>query len=172
MSSTGEKHWYAVQTRSNCERSLTSELSAKGVRSYFPAFAELRQWSDRKQMIERAAFPGYIFVNIWDSMDERLRVLKSSGAVRILGNSKNIEPVPEREIDSIRKMLASGRECVAHPLPREGVRVRVRRGALRGVEGELVRMKNQTRLVVSIAMLSRSIAIEVDSNDVQTLQTA
>jgi len=161
--------WYAVQTRSNFEKHTCVELHARGVEHYCPAFREVHQWADRKKVVERPLFPGYVFARFSDSGALRLRILQAPGAVRILGGEK-IEAIPDEEIDSIRKLLNSGRQCTAHPFLREGSWVRVRRGALKNVEGTLIRVKNETRLVLSIALLCKSVATEVDIADVEVVR--
>jgi transcription antitermination factor NusG len=164
--------WYAVHTRSNFEKRIADELSAKGLESYLPSYEELHQWKDRKKKVDLPLFPGYVFTRFYDCPEARIAVLRTAGVVRILGQSGGIEPVPEQEIEGVRSVLGSKLPCYAHPLLREGAWVRVRRGALQGVEGLLVRLKNQTRLVVSVTLLSRSVAAEIDAADVEPIQTA
>jgi len=162
-------HWYAVQTRSNFEKRIDRELGEKGIRSYFPCYEEVHQWKDRKRVVQVPLFPGYVFVRITDCPEERLSVRKTPGAVRILGQQGSIEPVPDCEIDAIQTVLHSKLPLLANPFLREGALVRVRRGPLEGVEGVLSRVKNQMRLVMSVALLCRSVAVEVDANDVEAL---
>ena len=170
MSLGGMKsRWYAVQTRSNFEHCVCKELGEKGVENYCPAFSEIRQWADRKKKVERPVFPGYVFVRFMDSNELRLRVLKTTGAVRLLGASNTIEPVPDYEIDSLRKMLKVGRGWTPHAFLRDGSRVRVRRGALKDAEGILVRHRDETRLVLSISLFCKAVATEVDAADVEVI---
>lgn len=170
MSALSEQQWYAIQAKSNFENRMCRDLEFRGIKSYCPAIREVHQWADRKKMVERPLFPGYVFAHFPDSAETRLRVLQSAGAVRILGGFGTIEPIPQIEIDSIKKTLDSGRRFARHPFLREGARVRVRRGALKNVEGVLVRTKNNAQLVLSISLFSRSIATEVDLNDVELLR--
>lgn len=172
MSASGHHRWYAIQSRSNFETRMCRELEVRGVESYCPSIREIHQWADRKKVVERPLFPGYVFAHFSDSAETRLSVLKSAGAVRILGKSGTIEPIPEVEIDSIRKALDSGRPFARHPFLREGARVRVRRGALKNVEGILMKVKNDVRLVLSISLFARSIATEVDLKDIEVLRPA
>jgi len=146
---------------------VSTQLTAKSVENYLPSFGEVHQWKDRKKFVEMPAFPGYVFVRFDGDGPARVEILKTPGAVRILGNRETIEPVPDHEINSVRKLLLSSGKCIVHPFIREGARVRVRRGPLKDVEGILVRIKSCDRLVVSIDLLSQAVATEVDANDVE-----
>jgi transcription termination/antitermination protein NusG len=159
-----------MQTRSRFEKAVAAQLDAKAVEHYLPSFGELRQWKDRKKVVEQVAFPGYVFVRFADGGSARLNILKIPGAVRILGRGEELEPVPEHEIDAVRRMLQSSGKCRSHPFVKEGTRVRVRRGPLRDMEGILVRVNNHDRLVVSIELLSKAVATEVDARDVEPIK--
>jgi transcription antitermination factor NusG len=163
------ERWYAVQTRSRFEKVVRAELMEQGIEQYLAVFEDVHQWKDREKVVELPLFSGYIFVRFQDVEAARLRVLRTNGVVRILGAGGAIEPIPSKEIDSIRQLLLSGNGCHPHPFIREGCWVRVRRGVLAGVEGRLVRVKSQTRLVLSINLLSRSVATEVDTRDVEPM---
>jgi transcription termination/antitermination protein NusG len=161
--------WYAVQTRSNFEKIVHSELCGKEIESYLPVLPEMRQWKDRVKRIEQPVFSGYVFARFVDDPGAKLRVLRSYGAVRILGNASAIEAIPDPEIEGVRRLLMSSERSFVHPFLREGMRVRVKRGPLRDVEGLLVRFRNQARLVLSIDLLSRSVAAEINAGDVEAL---
>ena len=162
--------WYAVQTRSNFETIVTRELSTKGIENYCPAVEELHRWADRKKLVHRPVFPGYVFARFADVGSTRQMVRQTNGAVRILGTCEKIEPVPDSEINSIRRLLKSGHSCYSHPFFQDGEMVRVKRGVLKDVEGKLVRVKNRTRLVLSVNLLCNSIAVEVDASDVEVVR--
>jgi transcription antitermination factor NusG len=166
---SGPPEWYAVHTRSNFERRIAAELAGKGIEAYLPAYAEVHQWKDRKQRVEIPLFPGYLFARFSDSPQSRLAVLQARGVARILGDAGAIEPVPSEQIEAVERMLASSARCCAHPYLREGARVRVRRGALANLEGILVRVKNEARLVISIPLLSQAAAVEIDIRNVEFL---
>lgn len=161
--------WFALHTRSNFEQRIAAELVAKGFETYLPAYEELHQWKDRKKKVLVPLFPGYVFTRFEPSPEYRVRVAQTAGVVRILGRSGEVEPVPEAEIEAVRALLNAKVPCFAHPFLREGCRVRVKRGALRGLEGILVRFKNSTRIVVSVTLLSQSVAAEVAASDVELL---
>lgn len=164
--------WYAAHTRSNFEKRVAAELEAKGVESYLPAYQEIHQWKDRRKRVDLPLFPGYVFVRFGDRPGRRLAVLQTAGVLRLLGHAGELEPVDSAELEAIRLLLRSNSRCVAHPFLREGARVRVKRGALAGVEGILTRLKNQNRLVISVTLLAQSVAVEVDTANVEVLKTA
>jgi transcription antitermination factor NusG len=166
-----QSHWYAVRTRSNCEKKVSSLLVEKGIEHFLPTFREVHQWKDRKKVVESPLFPGYLFTRILDSREARVSVLSSDGVVTILGNGDKIEQVPENEIEAVRTLLDCNTSYQAHPLRREGAWVRVKRGPLKNLEGLLVRVKTQTRLVLSITLLSQSVSTEIDASDVQFLRS-
>lgn len=149
---------------------MAAELAGRGVESYLPLFREVHRWKDRKKLVELPVFPGYVFARFTNTNEYRLRVLKALGVVRILGPGERIEPVPDAEIDSVQRLLSSGVAAFSHPFLREGAWVRVKHGPLTGVEGLLVRVKNQTRLVLSVNLLSQSVATEIDVSDVAVVR--
>ena len=160
--------WYALYTRSNYEKYVALELTNKGMEVYLPTVQEVHRWKDRKKNLEVPVFRGYVFTRFADAGRERLRVLQTSGVVRILGNGNpgSIEPIPATDIESVRQLVDSAMPFTAHPFLREGARVRVKRGPLSGIEGLLVRFKGQTRLVLTVQMLEKAVAAEVDPTDV------
>jgi transcription antitermination factor NusG len=163
------KRWYAVQTRSNFERKIADDLRGRGVETYLPALTEVRHWKDRSKAVETPLFRGYLFVHLNGSLDSRWQVLRAGGVVRILGRGAESEPVPDPEIEGIQRLLATRAPFARHPYLREGVRVRVCRGALRGVEGILLRARNESRLVISVDLLSQSVATEIDADSAEVI---
>lgn len=166
------RSWYAVHVRSNFEKRVASELTAKGLESYLPAVTETHNWKDRKKKIDVPLFPGYVFTRLCDTPASRLSVLRTAGAARILGCQESIEAIPDAEIESIQRLLSANIPLLIHPLLREGSFVRILRGPLKDLEGMLVRIKSQTRLVLSVELLSRSVSTEVDVRDVEVMRVA
>lgn len=164
--------WYAVYTRSHFEKRVASELTAKGVENYLPVIQEARRWKDRTKIIDFPVFPSYVFSRFADSHRSRLEVLKTIGTVRILSRGESIDPIPDREIESLQRLLKANVRCFAHPFLREGAWVRIKCGPLKDIEGHLVRLKNDTRLVVSIALLTQSVATEIDIRDVEVIRAS
>lgn len=161
------REWYAVQTRSRFEKTIREEWSQAGVEHYLATFQEMHEWKDRKKVVETPLFPGYVFVRFEDAPGARLRILRTPGVVRILGQGASIEPIPEEQVDSIRRLLKAGTQWKMHPFVKEGCWVRLRRGALAGVRGRLVKVKSAARLVLSIDLLSQSVSTEVDARNVE-----
>ena len=163
--------WYAVLTRSNFEKRTTGELDRKGIETFLPVFREMHRWKDRKKVVEIPYFPSYVFARIEDVAERRLDILRTSGAVRILGNGADIEPIPEIEIGRLQRLAESNLAACVHPFLKEGSHIRVTAGPLRGVEGLLVHFKNRNRLILSLSLLARSVATEIDLCDVELIRS-
>ena len=159
--------WFAVWTRSRQEKAVAATLNRSGIPHYLPLKSELRKWSDRKQMVETPLFSGYLFVNINVMTSSRLQVLKVPGVGALVGNQMGPLPIPDQQIEDIRKVLTAGVECSVEPLLKEGDRVRVMHGALAGIEGTLVRTQSASRLLVSIEMIRQSLSVSVSRSDVE-----
>jgi transcriptional antiterminator NusG len=159
--------WFAVWTRSRQEMAAARVLKTVGVEHFLPLKSEVRQWSDRKQTVSFPLFSGYLFVRMNLTKDSRLQVLKTAGVAGFVGNQKGPLPIPDQQIEDVRAVLSQGIECTVIPFLEEGDRVRVVRGALTGVEGRLVRVSSQSRLVISIEMIHKSIAVTVSRQDVE-----
>jgi len=167
-----EFRWYAIWTRSRQEKVASAILHDLGVQHYLPLKSELRQWSDRKQMVEMPVFSGYLFVYINPSLkNSRLQVLKSPGVVAFVGNQSGPLPIPEKEIEDIRTVLATRVGYSPCTSLNRGDRVRVIRGSLTGVEGTLVNDNSGARLVVSIEMIRQSLSVNVLRDDVELVST-
>jgi len=166
------RSWYAVHTRSNFERRVALELEQKGIETFLPVFHEIHRWKDRKKAVEIPYFSCYVFARIEDVAEKRLDILRTAGALRILGAGCEIEPIPEFEIDRLERLVQSNLSAFAHPFLKEGSHVRVKAGPLRGIEGLLVEVKNQNRLILSLNLLARSVATEIDLCDVELIRPA
>jgi transcription elongation factor/antiterminator RfaH len=159
--------WYAVLTRSRQEKIAASMLDYVAVANFLPLVTQERRWSDRKQMVSVPLFPGYLFVRIVRSSELLLRVLKVPGVVDFVRNRDGPMAIPEREIENVHTVLSHGVGCSAHPFLKAGDRVRVARGALAGIEGTFLRSGSQSKLVISVEMIQRSVAVNIDSSDVE-----
>lgn len=161
--------WYAVHCKPHFEFRVARDFSQSGIETYLPVFEETHQWTDRKKTVLVPVFPGYVLTRFADVAGARTSILKNFGVIRILGHGHYLDAIPEEQVDSVRRLLASPLRCEGHPLIKEGATVRVRHGALKGLEGLMVRFKNKTRLVVSVDLLGRSISAEIDSGDVDVV---
>jgi transcription antitermination factor NusG len=157
-----EKPWFAVHVSSQHERLAIQVLQHKEYETFLPLYKVRRRWSDRFKIIEAPLFPGYIFCRI--DPRNQLAVLTTPGVVQIVGFGKAPAPVEESEIAALRAIV--NYELPAKPWPylREGQRVRIEYGPLTGVEGILLKFKNQHRLVASVTLLQRSVAVELDDD--------
>lgn len=167
---SSEGRWFALWTRSRQEKVAAKTLDQLGVTHFLPLKTEVHQWSDRKQMVAKPLFSGYVFVHMDLGRENRLDVLKVPGIVGFVGNQAGPLPIPDHEIEGIRAILTSGVECTVLPMPKEGDRVRVVRGALAGLEGLLVSAKSASRFVISVDMIQQSLAVAVSPRDVEPLQ--
>jgi transcription antitermination factor NusG len=163
--------WYALWTQSHCEQLVHDQLRAKGLVAFLPT---MRRWSRRsgvRRLIPVPMFPGYLFVQ--DVMDKNayLEIVKTRGLVRILGERwDRLSPVPDDEVEALRRIVAADVEVMPHAYLREGDRVRVDAGFLAGLEGILIRTKPKRGLfVLSVELLHRSVAVEVDCTLVSPL---
>ena len=166
---SSDSQWFAVWTRSRQEKVAAAMLQTLGVHHFLPLKSELRQWSDRKQTVSVPLFSGYLFVHMNPAKDRRLQVLQAPGIVGFVGNSKGPLPIPDHQIEGIRTILDRRVECTVIPILDEGDRVRVVHGPLTGIEGRLLQSNSASRLLISIEMLHKSIAVMLSSQDVELL---
>lgn len=153
--------WYGVRTKSNFERVAAQVLQSKTYATYAPVYRTRRRRSDRVVEIERPLFPGYVFCRL-NPTERILPVLTSPGVVSLVGFGKQPAPIPDFEIEAVKKLLASGVGIEPYPFARVGQRVRVTHGSLSGLEGILVKKRNEWRMVISVTLLQRSISMEID----------
>lgn len=154
--------WYALQVRPRYEKQVSQVLENKGVTQYLPLYSARRQWSDRQAQVHLPLFPGYLFCRL-DWSRRVLPVLTTPGVLRVLGIGQTPVPVRESEIEAIRTALSSGLNVRPWPMPRLGDTVCIERGPLEGLEGILVAMKNRSRLILSVTLLQRAVAVEIDA---------
>jgi transcription termination/antitermination protein NusG len=162
--------WYAAWTRSRQEKTAATMLATLGISHFLPLKSEFRQWSDRKQAVSVPLFNGYVFVRINPTNDNRLQILKTPGIVGLVGNQTGPLPIPDQQIEDIRTVLIKRADCTVHPLLEEGEQVRVVRGPLAGMEGRLIRSNSSSRLVISIEMIHKSLAVNVSREDVELVR--
>ncbi len=164
-----EARWHALWTRSHCEQKVYDQVAARGFRVFLPM---LEAWSRRRGYRQRSRgpmFPGYLFIHHAMDKTSYLALYETRGLIRLLGDGwERVAVVPDREIQAIQRLEASRVPAVPYPYLREGQRIRITHGLLAGVEGLYVRSKPSKGLVViSIDLLRRSVAVEVDSTVVE-----
>ena len=154
--------WFAIQVNQRREEVVSSILANKGFIQFLPQRKVVREWCDRVVEREIPLFPGYLFCRL-DLSTRLLPVLTTPGVVRIVGLGRTPVPVPESEISAIQAIVNSGLAAEPWPIPQVGDRVRIRLGPLRGLEGILIGTKKRRRFVVSVTLLNRAVAVEVDA---------
>ena len=159
--------WYAAYTRSNHERTAAQQMEKRAIEHFVPTYETVRKWKDRRKRLEIPLFPGYVFVRV--AMEERLSVLVVPGVVRLVGFDNRPVPVADEEIESLRTIVDRKLRPEPHPFLPVGRKVRIKRGALEGVSGILVRKKGSLRLLISIDLIRQSAVVEVDSADVEAV---
>ncbi len=160
--------WYCVHTRSRHEEVVYQRLSEKRIETFFPRLEVWSRRKDRKKKIQKALFPGYLFVHNPLDPHHRLEVLKTPGVVQVLGNERGPLPVPDSQIESIQTILNGKSAVTPFPYLREGQMVRVVYGPLKGSEGFLLKIKEgKEKLIISVDLLQRSVAVEIDGASVE-----
>jgi len=152
--------WFALQVRSQHEKTVASTLREKGYEEFLPLCQIKRRWSDRVKRLEAPLFPGYVFCRF--DVQKRLPILVTPGVQFIVGLGKIPFPIDNSEIAALQSIVKSGLPAQPWPFLKIGQRVRIEQGSLEGIEGILLTPKSSYRLVVSITLLQRSVAVEVD----------
>lgn len=160
--SSSKAAWYAVQVRSRKEAHIATQIQGHGIECLLPLYKSVRKWSDRVKELEQPLFPGYLFCK-FDFQDRR-PVVTTPGVLQIVGYGRTAIPVSEQEIQALQLAVSSGIPRQPWPYLEVGQRVRVIYGTLTGLEGILVNMKGNHRVVLSVSLLQRSVAMEVETS--------
>jgi transcription antitermination factor NusG len=163
-----EPHWFAAYTFGNHEKRVAETLAGKAVEHFLPLYESVRHWSDRKVRLKQPLFPGYVFVRI--ATQERLSVQKVQGVVRLVGFNGQLTALPDDEIEILRRALTTQISAAPHPFLAAGTRVRIVRGPLAGMSGMTVRRKGSTRVVLSIELIRRSVIVDLDAADLESIR--
>jgi transcription antitermination factor NusG len=164
-----EPLWYAIHTRSRHEKVVRDQFAAKEIPYLLPLHLKRSKWKDRVKLIEVPLFGGYIFA--YFALQNKLQVLQTIGVVRLVSLNGAAEPVPEDQIETIRKMVDHALPYDPHPYLKEGMQVRVVRGPLQGAEGILIEKKKNYRFVISIDLIQKAVAVDIDSADVEPVRS-
>jgi transcription antitermination factor NusG len=152
--------WFALMVRTGREKPATLHLENGGYECFLPVSKFLRRWSDRMKEIEVPLFPGYLFCRM--DPHNRLPVLMTPGVIQIVGAGKSLIPVAEEEIAAIQRVVKNGLSTMPWPYLQVGHVARIEEGPLRGMTGIIIRIKSGMKLVLSVSLLQRSVAVEVD----------
>jgi len=164
-----QPRWYAVRTRSRHEKLVARQFQSQGIESFLPIVTQTRKWSDRNKQVETPLFSGYAFLRMIHTSDERVRVLRTQGVVNFVGVQGTGTPIPDHQIEDIKTLMASRVPYEERPFLRVGQRVRVRGGALDGMQGILVAENGDRSLVISVEPIQRSLCVRVAGYEVEAV---
>lgn len=161
--------WYALYTRSRFEKQVAEQIERKRLPVFLPLRMEVHRWQDRYQKVEVPMFRGYLFAQFAANSPERTAILRTAGVVRIVGFGQKDAEVPGEQLATLRRLADEGALLHPHRYLRIGQRVKVASGALAGVEGILVRVKRQDRLVIAVDSIRQAVAMELAGYEVVPL---
>jgi transcriptional antiterminator NusG len=141
----------------------------RGIVRYVPTITEIHAWSDRHKKVELPLFPGYVFVQIIASNEFRVQVLRIPGVVRLVGSEPGGTPIPDDQIQSVKTLLDRDLPCASYPFLKTGQRIRVRGGALDGMEGIFVKRGGLDTLVISVDAIQRSLSVSIHGYALEVL---
>ena len=162
-----ELRWYALHTRARHEKAIERRLRDQGMEAYVPTTMEVHRWSDRKKKVEVPLFSCYVFLRCALSAQDRTRVYQVESVHGFVGMHGASLPIPDVQIDSIQKVLTQTAPWRSYPFLKVGQRVRVRGGAMDGVEGVFLSENGDHSLIISVDAIQRSMAVRIDGYDVE-----
>ena len=160
-----QPHWYALYTCANHEKRVAAELNSRAVEHFLPIYSSVRRWKDRRVTLDLPLFPGYVFVRL--ALRDRMRVVQIPSVVRLVGFGGLPTALPDTEMEIMRWGLSQSLRAEPHPFLTVGRRVRIIGGPFAGLEGVLKGKKSSLRVVVSLELIQRSMAVDVDIADVR-----
>ena len=164
-----DQQWFALQTRARHEKVVSQQLSEKAVTNFLPLVKSVHSWSDRRKTVELPLFSGYVFARIAPRNEERVRVLRSYGALSFVGARGLGIPIPDAQIHAVRTVVEEQFPYSVFPFLKIGQRVRVRNGALSGVEGTLVARSGTRTLILSLDAIHQSLSVRIEGYDVEPI---
>lgn len=156
--------WYAAYTHARHEKKVAQQLEQRGIDHFLPLYRSVRRWKDRRKELDLVLFPGYVFVRV--PVSQRLRVLQLPGVSRFVTFNGQPAALIGNDIEALRNAMAYGVRAEHHPYLNIGRRVEVVGGPLSGARGVLVRHKTNSRIVISIDAIMRSVSVEIDEGDI------
>jgi transcription antitermination factor NusG len=164
-----DENWYAIHTMPRHEKRIAVHLQGKRVCTFLPMLQQNHRWTDRRSKVEVPMFSCYVFVRMFETVEERLNVLRTPGVFGFVGSERQGTPIPDEEIENLRTAITGKIPCLVHPFVSAGKRVRIRGGALDGVEGILMGQGGEQSVVVSVELLRRSVSIRVEGYDIEAV---
>ena len=161
--------WYAAYTKHQHEKKAAEHLAKKAFEVFLPLYVSAHRWADRTQMVSLPLFPGYVFLRT--DLERKLEILRTPGVFGLVGYAGRASAIPDSDLEMVRKVTENGAGIEPHPYLKCGDRVRVRVGPLAGAEGILTRVKNRYRVVVSVELLQKAVAVEVDLSVLERLSS-
>lgn len=156
--------WFALRVRPRSEKVVAGVLRGKGYEEFLPLHRQKRRWSDRTAEVELPMFPGYVFARF--APDARLPILIVPGVMYVVSTGKHPQPIDDSEIETLQTIVRSRLDSEPWPVQHIGRRVRILRGSLAGAEGTLVSVRTQNRLVVTVTLLQRAVAVDLPEDSV------
>lgn len=168
---TGVFHWFALLTRSNFEKKVSDQVAKKKIDVFLPRTRKPSRRKDRTRIIEVPLFPGYLFVRSSFDPSHQLAILKTPGAVRLLGNGQDPTPVPDTQINALKIMTAADTELITGSCLHleKGDPVLVCEGPMAGVTGEFFSHRGRGRVIIQIPVLGRYAGVEIDADHVEKI---
>jgi transcription antitermination factor NusG len=163
----GLPNWFAIRTTARHEKRVAAQLQEKRVLVFLPLIHQMHRWSDRQARVEVPLFSCYLFVRVLPTPEARLRLLDTPGVLGLVGYGKQWVAIADREIDSLQAAVSARVPFQANAFLTEGKRVRIRGGALDGVEGIVVGKGTDRSVVLSVEVLKRSVAVRVEGYDLE-----
>lgn len=160
-----EARWYAIHTRCRHEKRVDTRLQQYGLATFLPLVKEIHHWSDRRQEVDVPLFSCYTFVHVNLAWNVQKQVLQTPGVLAFVGCETGALPIPDHEIAQVQRVVAERLSLSPYPFLKVGQRIRVRGGAMDGLEGILTSHKGASTLVISVAAIHRSIALSVNGYD-------
>jgi transcription termination/antitermination protein NusG len=162
--------WFALRVKSRCEKMVASIAHQKGFEEFLPLYQSRRRWSDRYKSVELPLFPGYVFCKL--AIERRLPLLTVPGVLHFVGIGRMPAPMDPAEIAAIQTAIQSGLSTEPWPFLAVGQRVKLEAGPLAGMEGFLEEVRKEHRLIVSVTLLQRSVAVEIERDWARPLDSA
>jgi len=166
-----KSQWYALLTRSNFEQTVYTAICRKSIDAFLPRTRKQSRRKDRKLMIEVPLFSGYVFVKSTPAPGDQLAILKTTGAVRLLGNAQGPVPVPDSQVDALKLLTSAGTDLITGTTVKlsKGDPVMILQGPMAGLRGEFFQHKGRGRVIVKVDLLGQYAGVEVDLDNVEKI---